>query len=175
VPGAETQVGFRLSFDGSFSDGSKVGMIFSAGDSFDLARFRLAGSAEWAGTFQGRVNTPVSTARSTLATAPSFRNDTIFDPRWITMGQTMFEGYVTIRGDAPSLPLKFVLYGNGDFDLSSTGRLTLILPPGSSFTSESSVFLSAVPEPTSRVLLTLGVLALAGLRWSRRGSVQRDS
>ena len=87
----------------------------------------------------------------------------------------MFEGYVTIRGDAPSLPLKFVLYGNGDFDLSSTGRLTLILPPGSSFTSESSVFLSAVPEPTSRVLLTLGVLALAGLRWSRRGSVQRDS
>lgn len=162
--GAEAEVGLRLVFDGSFVDGSKVGMIFSAGNPLDLARFKLAGSAEWKGTFNGGFFTPVAAVSFSLAVAPSFQNDTVFDPRWITTGQTMFEGSVKIRGDAPSLPLQLLVYGNGELDLSSTGRLTLVLPPGSTFASESGVFLSAIPEPGSALLLALGGLGLAALR-----------
>lgn len=170
LPHEEADIGFRLVFDGSFADGSKVGMIFSAGNSFDAARFRLNGWAEWKGTFQGNTATPVSATSFTLEGAPDFTTGTIYDPRWAATGPTVFEGTVRIRGSAPSLPIDLMVYGNGAFDLASTGRLRLVLPPGASFSSESGVFLAAVPEPATALLMALGGLALAGVAWRQRRS-----
>lgn len=172
LPHEEADIGFRLVFDGSFADGSKVGMIFSAGNSFDLARFRLNGSAEWRGTFFGNTATPVSDDIFTLGDAPDFYNDTVYDPRWTRTGPTVFEGTVSIRGSAPSLPISLIVYGNGSFDLSNTGRLRLVLPPGANFSSESGVFLAAVPEPATAWMMALGGMAMAGVAWRGRRSVR---
>ena len=73
-----------------------------------------------------------------------------------------------MRVDAPTLPLQWMLYGNGAYDLASTGRLNLLLPAGASFVSESGVFLSAVPEPSAGLQLMLAGLVLAGLARRRR-------
>lgn len=173
-PGASFEVGLRLSFDGSIVDGSKVGMIFEAGNP-GASRYRLNGSAEWRGTFTGRFFDPVATDSYTLAAAPDFYDGTAFDSRWTTTGQTVFAGRVDVRGDVPLLPLSLTLYGNGAFDLLSTGRLTLGLPPGASFTSESGVFLAAVPEVPTVLQLALGGLCLAALRTRRGGRAERPS
>jgi hypothetical protein len=169
-PGASFEVGLRLSFGGSFADGSKVGMIFTAGNPLDISRYRLNGSAEWRGTFSGRISDPVAADSYTLAAAPDFQDGTIFDSRWTTTGQTVFLGHVDVRGDLPQLPLELTLYGNGAFDLLSTGRLSLVLPKDASFTSESGVFLAAVPEPSAALKLALGGLCLGLLLlWRRTG------
>jgi hypothetical protein len=160
LPHEEADIGFRLVFDGSFADGSKVGMIFYAGN--------ISGSAEWRGTFFGNTATPLAGDSFTLAGAPDFYNDTVYDPRWTTTGQTVFDGTVSIRGSAPSLPISLIVYGNGAFDLSNTGRLRLVLPPGASFSSESGVFLAAVPEPATVWMMALGGLAMAVMAWRRR-------
>lgn len=167
-PGTSAEVGFSLALDGSLVDGSKVGMVFAAGNAFDSDPYYLYGSAEWRGSFMGSFYDEVAATRYTLAAAPDFRNGTVYDARWTTTGQTLFVGHVDVRVDAPTLPLQWMLYGNGAFDLASTGRLSLLLPAGASVASESGVFLSAVPEPSAGLQLLLGGLALAGLARRRR-------
>ena len=45
-------------------------------------------------------------------------------------------------------------------DFANTGKISMILPDNVSFTSDSGVFLTTVPEPCSILLLGLGGLVL---------------
>ena len=61
----------------------------------------------------------------------------------------------------------------GDGLVDYTDPITLTLPPGVTFTSESGVFLtqqeaSPVPEPSSALLLGIGMAGIVGLRQTRR-------
>jgi hypothetical protein len=61
---------------------------------------------------------------------------------------------------------------NGIADAGHTAQISLQLPPGFTFTSDSGVFLTQVPEPNTAWLLTSGLLAIATTRRRRcRGRV----
>ncbi len=66
-----------------------------------------------------------------------------------------------------------IYYGAGILDFSNTAALTLDLPPGVTFTSESGVFLTAVPVPAAVWLFGSGLLGLIGIarRRSSRSAV----
>ena len=61
---------------------------------------------------------------------------------------------------------------HGLADAGHTAQISLQLPPGFTFTSDSGVFLTQVPEPSTVLLLTSGLLAIAATRRRRcRGRV----
>jgi hypothetical protein len=57
----------------------------------------------------------------------------------------------------------------GIVDAGHTAQISLQLPPGFTFTSDSGVFLTQVPEPNTALLLTTSLLGLATTRWRRLG------
>jgi hypothetical protein len=61
-----------------------------------------------------------------------------------------------------------------DVDLGNSAHLSSILPAGVPWTSESGVFLSAVPEPGTCALLAAGMLCLGTVRRIRGASVRAD-
>lgn len=56
----------------------------------------------------------------------------------------------------------------GEVDASQTARLSYVLPTGYTLSSQSGVFLTAVPEPSTAVLALAGGALLAGLLRRRR-------
>jgi hypothetical protein len=61
-----------------------------------------------------------------------------------------------------------------EVDFGNSARLSLILPAGVPWTSESGLFLQSVPEPCAGALLAAGMLCLSafGERWSSRGALR---
>lgn len=55
----------------------------------------------------------------------------------------------------------------GIADAGHTAQISLQLPPGFAFTSDSGVFLTEVPEPNTALLLASGLLGAAGIRRQR--------
>lgn len=86
---------------------------------------------------------------------------------WAQLATNHFVASIDVWGDDPTLGFRIGLLAGGPADFSNTATVALTLPDGSTFVSESGVFLSAVPEPTSAWLLALGLVALAELRRRR--------
>jgi hypothetical protein len=63
---------------------------------------------------------------------------------------------------------------SGLVDASQTARLSYTLPAGYTLTSQSGVFLSAVPEPATWALWAGGLLAVAALRARVQARARRD-
>jgi hypothetical protein len=63
---------------------------------------------------------------------------------------------------------------SGLVDASQTARLSYTLPAGYTLTSQSGVFLSAVPEPQAWALWASGLLAVAALRARVQSRARRD-
>jgi hypothetical protein len=57
----------------------------------------------------------------------------------------------------------------GAVDASNTARISYVLPAGYTLTSQSGLFLSAVPEPSTAMLALLGGVVV-GLGWRRRSA-----
>jgi len=92
----------------------------------------------------------------------------------VKTGPSIFEGAIDIFGDDPFLNISLFLQGSNDFDLMSTAALDLILPTGSTFTSDSGVFLTErsqtpVPLPGAIWLLASALGALGVLISQKRG------
>lgn len=83
---------------------------------------------------------------------------------WTQLATNHFAASIDISGDDPTLGFVIGLRAGGPADFSNTATVSLTLPDGSTFISESGVFLTAVPEPASASLLAVGVVALAALR-----------
>ena len=80
---------------------------------------------------------------------------------------TFFQGVYDLTGPTVPVLLTFDLDTSvstaGTSDYSHTGQLSLVLPPGVTYTSDSGVFLAAyaVPEPGSLCLLATGIAVAA--------------
>jgi hypothetical protein len=93
-----------------------------------------------------------------------------------TVNSILFSGMFQVSNnqDVPIVFQQGITCGNGvDCDFQNTAQLSLVLPPGVTYTSDSGVFLSqsvSTPEPGSAVLLGAVLLALGGYRFysSRR-------
>lgn len=95
------------------------------------------------------------------------------------LNDMVFQGEYAVSNADPTLGLSMYLtvtcaFG-ADCDYSDTNSIALTLPPGVTFTSDSGVFLSAVPEPAGWMTLlpTLGVLGFLARGRDRRLTVGR--
>jgi hypothetical protein len=86
---------------------------------------------------------------------------------WNQLATNHFIASIDISGDDPTVGFAMSLQAGGPMDFSNTASVTLTMPDGATFVSESGVFLSAVPEPASALLLALGLVALPLLRRKR--------
>lgn len=159
--GETATIGIRFTIDGSFADGAQLSGHFSAISAFDS----LIGTPIWRGTFLGGNTESMSSTIYSIDAAPGYQwNSASGD--WSQTGASVFEGQVDIWGSDPLLNINMWLTGSNNFDLLSTATIDLILPTGSSFTSDSGVFLSArgggggggtVPTPGSLPLVIAAV------------------
>jgi len=155
-----------ITLDGTYRDGSSVSFhaSFSSG-SYGGAGDYLNVDASYTGNGQAaNLSDPVSSTQFSLADACAtcFSN---FSGTWSTQGPTHYLGEYKVYGDNPVVTAIMGLSGSGYFDLSNTASIRFILPTGVSFTSDSGVFLSAVPVPAALPLLISGLI---GLGWIGR-------
>jgi len=94
-----------------------------------------------------------------------------------TAGHVTFSGVYDLVGATHDLGIAYSLYvrsGDSYADYYNTGKLQFVLPTGTTFTSDSGVFLSqaggAVPEPQIWAMLTIG-FGLVGAAFRRRRRV----
>ena len=99
-----------------------------------------------------------------------------------TTSSFIFQGVTSGLGATFSIPIDLklnVFCAGATCDYSNTGTLTLSLPSNVTFTSASSVFLSApqsgVPEPSSWAMTVAGLIAALGIAWKHRRSIRVNS
>ena len=166
APGTFQVIPVDITLDGTYRDGSSISFSasFLSGSYGGIGDY-LNVDASYTGNGQA-ANTadPVSSTQFDLADSCTtcFSN---FSGTWSTQGPTHFLGEYKVYGDNPIVIAIMSLSGSGYFDLSNTASIRFILPTGVSFTSDSGVFLSAVPVPTALPLLISGLI---GLGWIGR-------
>lgn len=164
--GDVTTIDITIQVDGTFLDGSQLNFFFNAVSPTYEERpvDQLTASVGYSGTFIEGVR-----PGGTYTTSNSNMNVFNMVGDWSQFGPSTFIGSIDIYGDFPTLWFDMGLTGNGVFDLSHTAAISLDLPEGLSFTSDSGVFLSAtspqpVPEPTTLALLCFGLTGLGFIR-----------
>ena len=127
--------------------------------SSEIKYFIGSADMDWTGASNGGVG-EVGTAETSGFTSFTYTNN--------TPSGFQFQGTFTVT-NGESLQLFYSQNMNCSFgqvcDFSNTGQMGLVLPTGTTFTSDSGVFLtqsegSAVPEPGSLVLMGLGIAAI---------------
>ena len=83
---------------------------------------------------------------------------------WIQLGTDRFRGEIDIAGDDPSLGLVIALSASGPADFGNSALISLVLPDGATYASDSGVFLTPIAEPASASLLALGLAGMIALR-----------
>ncbi|MBK6864284.1 MAG: PEP-CTERM sorting domain-containing protein [Ideonella sp.] len=165
-PGEVQTISFDLVVNGTFArapgqDRGQAGYQFLAASG--LYTYALTdmvmGSVGW------KTASGSNVVNSTATPEEFYTFSTIGD--WTQLATNHFVASIDVSGDDPTLGFKIGLSAGGPADFSNTATVTLSLPDGSSFVSESGVFLSAVPEPASAGLLAVGLALLAGLRRRR--------
>jgi len=172
-PGEVATIGIRFAIDGFFADGAQLSGTLSAIAAFD----RLVGLPTWRGTFVGGNTEAVSSTSFALADAPAFGWTYAKGSDWTGSGPSIFEGEIDVWGSDPFVTISLWLAGSNDFDLLSAATIDLILPPGTTFTSDSGVFLAArqqvaVPAPAGLPLVMAALGAMLAVR--RRAAAGRN-
>lgn len=165
-PGEVQTVSFDLVVNGTYAratgqDRGQAGYQFLAASGLFSGALadQVMGSVGW------KTSSGSNIVNSTATPEEFYTFSAIGD--WTQLATNHFAASIDVSGDDPTLGFRIGLQAGGPADFSSTATVRLMLPDGSTFMSESGVFLSAVPEPASAGLLALGLAALAGLR--RRG------
>jgi MYXO-CTERM domain-containing protein len=138
-----------------------TGALAGGGDSSNFARILatlsvdvLSGNAQYCTTTAG---SPLSCLGPPYDSNPSLTRT--FD---LPVGAPSFTLTGILQADA---------YGNAVADAYDTGLLSLTLPAGFGFSSDSGVLLSATPEPDAQAAAGLAWVALAWAAWVRRRRV----
>ncbi len=75
---------------------------------------------------------------------------------WSVFGPSTFEGSFSVPSGTP-VSISMSLRGNAPFDFSNTASFAIEIPNGVAMSSESGVFLAAVPEPGAYAMLMAGL------------------
>jgi len=156
----------------------------------DLLTFDVAGGGSAAVTFKFDIDGTLS-GKEPISTQSSYTfniDGVSFGPtgtipiqdlltRSVTYTRNVFDGeqvdiQVSMTAALQSFP--------GIFDLSHTGSVSLVLPTGVTFLSDSGVFLTApsgggVPEPASWALMIVGFAAAGGTLRRRQAAIGQRS
>ncbi|MCL5745896.1 MAG: PxKF domain-containing protein [Acidobacteria bacterium] len=136
----EKQITFTIKLTGKYSAGSAVDMTVG------ITGVDLHGaSATW-----GRSDPSLlGGAMLTSIADPDYYGEAIGD--WTRIGFDTFSKTVTVPKSSPQLELQLQIGGGGAFQLLDTASVSLSLPPGVTFTSDSGMFLSTVSAYTAAV------------------------
>jgi hypothetical protein len=148
--GTVTRVGVTFDIDGSFTPGS---------GGFTRFFFTLGQGLAYGSSFEGQE-------APNLATNNGFASG-----NWLetSPGRITFHGEAEITGASGQLGVAMDLqafagsFGDNITDWGNTGRISLTLPSGASYSSASGVFLAAttpVPEPGAWALMVAGLTAV---------------
>lgn len=162
-PGEVQTISFDLVVDGTYArapgqDRGHASYTFLAASGLFTSALTdmVTGSIGWR-------TAPGSNVVNSTATPEEFYTfSTIGD--WTQFATNHFVASIDISGDDPTIGFKIDLSAGGPADFSNTATVQLTLPDGSSFVSESGVFLAAVPEPASLWMPALGLVTLAALQ-----------
>jgi hypothetical protein len=155
--GGSANVTLTYSLDGNLSTNN------TGSYSAEIKYFLGSADMDWTGA----TGSGVGTGETSGFTSFTYTNNTI--------SGFQFQGTFSVT-DGEALPLFFSQEMNCNTgsvcDFQNTGQMGLILPAGTSFTSNSGVFLTqqdgaSTPEPGSLLLIGLGMGAIAGLRCRR--------
>ena len=177
--GATTYASFsdRLTFN---IDGAGPATVTTIRVSFAIdGGFTLLNSSRASAQVNGdlRFGVAFATLNDGNAVVPSQIQGGWVTGGWVSdsPGTSVFTGTYALVGAAPTLDLRTRLMTNADWgalaSYSNTAAFQMSLPANVSYTSDSGVFLSAVPEPGTWALMLAG---LAGTGWvARRRRQQR--
>jgi hypothetical protein len=174
TPGTSQTIGIILNVDGTYRDGSTVSFDagFNSGGygtaDYDYLSMNLGLMGNGEAT---NPNDPVSGSTFNLGDACTFCYSASSGD-WSVFGPTQFIGEVDIFGNNPVLTITMGISGTGNFDLSNTSRISLVLPEGVSFTSSSGVFLPEVPVPGAIWIFGSGVIGLVGIYRRKKSASQ---
>jgi hypothetical protein len=152
--GGSANVTLTYVYDGNLGSIGTESSYFS-----EIKYFIGSADMDWTGALNGTAG-QVGTGETSGFNTFTYTNN--------TPSGFQFQGTFTVT-NGESLPLFFsqeMNCGDGQIcDFSDTGQMGLILPTGVSFTSNSGVFLtqsegSTTPEPSSLMLMGLGIAAL---------------
>lgn len=155
LPGSVLSLDIRLTIDGTLSEGAQPNFSFIFGD---LSRDVLQVNVGWRAPAAGTYDTE----------SASFLNFGSVSPGWSTFGPAVFEGTVSVVSNGAPAYIAMAMRGNGPMNFSNTATFEISLPASASFTSESGVFLSAVPEASTFLYSIFGLAALLSHKIVRR-------
>jgi hypothetical protein len=160
-----TDIGVTFTVDGSISHGSQTGPYQTVGSHLGF------GGATFSSTASVSYGTDSFTDSAANWVSYGYSSNTADD--------IVFTGIYALTGASTDLGIDESLDascgGGVDCNFSHTGAVSLSLPAGVSFTSDSGVFLTAspvaaVPEADSLAIFSVGLLALTATYRRRRAS-----